>query len=109
MSSGTITGAVASGNFATISIANAGIYIVSYSLNGTVSSAFTVYSVTLGGGGATNYNNGYFTFQNGYFCVTGSDILTCTAGSSITLGGYVVGGAGTYNASQCFFKAVRIA
>ena len=109
MSSGTISGTVVSGNIATISIANAGIYMISYGLCGSMSSTPTVYSVTITGNGATNYNNGYYTFQSGYFCVTGSEILTCTASSGIALTAYIVGGSASYTASQCFFKAVRIA
>ena len=109
LSSGTITGTATNGILATIPITNAGVYIISYSLNGSMTTVPTVFSITIIGNNATNYNNGYFTFQSGYFCMTGSDILTCTASSSIALSVYIVGGSGiSFTSSQCFFKALRI-
>jgi len=109
LSSGTISGTATNGTLASISITNAGTYVISYSLNGNMGTTPTVFSVTISGNNATNYNNGFFTFQTGYFCITGSDILTCTASSSIALSVYIVGGSGiSFISSQCFFKTVRI-
>jgi hypothetical protein len=82
--------------------------MISYGLCGGMSSTPTVMSITVLGGGAVNYNNGYYTFQSGYFTTTGSDILTCTASSTISLNVYIVGGSASFTSSQCFFKAVRI-
>jgi len=100
---------VVSGSCGSVGITGAGVYFVSYALSGSVSSAATVMSFTIIGNGSVNYNNGYYTFQTGYFTTTGTDILTCTANSTISINIYVVGGSATFTSSQSYLKAVRIA